>query len=80
MIDTGRQYMSHMCSNMLDEGFLDMKSCQALQTSSATLCRDNAIPLATSHVPSLSREKKREALQAAVEHILAKGKLQLQCL
>lgn len=41
------------------------------------LCRDNAIPLATSHIPSLGLDKKREALQAAVEHILTKGVLQL---
>lgn len=39
------------------------------------LCRDNAIPLATSHIPNLSLADKREALQAAVDYILSKGRL-----
>lgn len=34
---------------------------------------DNAIPLATSHIPNLSLAEKREALQTAVEYILKKG-------
>lgn len=44
------------------------------------LCRDNAIPLATSHIPNLSLAEKREALQTAVEYILKKGKLLFQLL
>ena len=38
-------------------------------------CRDNAIPLVTSHIPSLSMKAKKEALQVAVHHILSKGKV-----
>ena len=39
------------------------------------LCRDNAIPLATSRIPNLSLVNKRKALQAAVDYILTKGRL-----
>lgn len=48
--------------------------------SVVTVCRDNAIALATSLIPKLSLAEKREALQAAVEYILKKGKLLFQLL
>ena len=73
--------LCRVCDNQTSGDCLHERQCLLQEASSCTKsrmpCRDNAIPLVTSHIPSLSLEGKREALQAAVNHILTEGTLHM---
>ena len=43
------------------------------QNCTCNKCRDNAIGLVMSYIPALSLDGMKEALRAAVDHILTKG-------